>query len=147
MIDRVSRLYSKKCFLNQNDIELLIKTFIKEIDDEPIPYKAHVEIVGLIIVSNSIKISDEIILRQPKVEDFETEYIVPMGNILKRSPSAILNIEILGKSFGEVQEYLIKGIAVLRLFKVGSVKEIDYSITSDSILDLPTFGGITSSIP
>jgi hypothetical protein len=48
-------------------------------------------------------------------------------------PSAILNIEFLGRGVNEILGKVQQTISILRLFKVGSVKLLRCSIRSDSI--------------
>lgn len=62
-------------------------------------------------------------------------------------PSAILNIECLANDVSELQKYEKNGVALLRLFKLGSVKEIRSKHNSDSIIDIVAQGTITNGFP
>ena len=55
-------------------------------------------------------------------------------------PSAILNIEFLGRQADEIQIKVKQAITILRLFKVGSVKYISYHMHSESITDIMASG-------
>jgi len=135
--------------LSEEDIDLFVTTFLKDLKEEPLKYGAKVELDGIVILPERIefKIGDTIIiLRQTKIEDLEKEFPVygfPMEPYLK-TPSAILNIEFLGRQANEIQLKVEQAIAILRLFKVGSVKYISYHMHSESITDVTASGTLTA---
>lgn len=125
-------------YLTPPDIDQIIKTFIKESNNESIKFNVCVHLVGVNLESEKFKLSSEVILRRPKAEDFEFVIINPFFNTtnLSSKPSTILESEILCRNSGEVQKYIKKAIALLKLFKIASVTEIRYDIKSDSIFNL-----------
>lgn len=144
LISTIMSLLAKKSNLN---IDSYTKTFIKELNDEPVNYGSIVELDGIILATdNIINITDLISIRKPKVEDLEQEFHSPSISGIPKNPSAILNIEFLAKSPEELQIYQNKVVVLLKLFKVGSVKDIRSTEHSDSILN-PLASGITSSAP
>lgn len=131
------------------DVELFVTNFLKGVKEEPLKYGAVVELDGIVILPEKIdfKIGDtNIILRQTKIEDLETEfpaYRFTMQPYLK-TPSAILNIEFLGRQANEIQLKVEQAIAILRLFKVGSAKYTSYHMHSESITDVMASGTLTA---
>ena len=61
-----------------------------------------------------------------------------------KTPSAILNIEFLGREVNEIQIKVNQAITILRLFKVGSVKYISYRMHSESVTNV-TASGISTA--
>lgn len=129
------------------DTESLITTFLKDLREEPVKYGAEVELQGLALQPEKTDPSFGIALRQTRVEDLEREFPVygfVMGPRHLPNPSAILNIEFLGRGTNEIQRRVEQAIVVLRLFKVGSVDRIAYHMKSESITDAMAFGTVTS---
>ncbi len=138
--------YLDESKFSEADVDILITNFLKDIKEEPLKYGAEVELDGIVILPNKIKFkigNVNIILRQTRIDDLEKEFpahgfIVQPG--LKTPPSAILNIEFLARQANEVQIKVRQVITILRLFKVGSVKEISYRMHSESITDIMASG-------
>lgn len=130
----INGLLSNTKFEEKN-IDDLIKIFLKDLREEPVKYGAEVELEGVILRPEKIEPSYGITLRRTKVEDIEKEYPVSTHFTLLYAPSAILNIELLGRGVNEVQKRIEQSIAILRLFKVGSVIWKRYRTYSDSITD------------
>lgn len=84
---------------------------------------AHFEVDGL-----------RINLRRTVLEDLEKERI-DLGHRerVPRDPSAILKIQFEGFATHELQPIVEQAITILRLFKVGSVSYLSYSMESDSL--------------
>jgi len=131
--------------LRDAEVDVLVANFLKDIDGEPLKYGARIDLDGIIIIPKSInlRIGDtSIILRQTMVEDIEREFPV-YGFAMKplfTTPSAILEIEFLGRQVNEIQIRVEQAITILRLFKVGSVKYSSYHMHSESITDLMASG-------
>jgi len=141
-VSQIIRLIETNSTLTPSKIDFLTKTFIKELNNEPVKYGATVELEGIIMMIDKLDIAEGVILRRPEAKDIEGEFFyndpLPLIN-----PSAILNIEILGKGAGaDLQKYVEKVISLLKLFKIGSVDKIKYKSYSDSIL---SFQGSISS--
>lgn len=140
------RLYQSR--LDETDIDTYISVFLKDLDEKPLKYGAYVELDGIVMRPESIELRigyTDIVLRQTKIQDMEKEFPVyafmrPRGP----TPSAILDIEFLSRDGREIQTKVMQAIAILRLFKVGSVKYISYSMRSESITDMTAGGTITA---
>jgi len=128
------------------EMDSLIKTFLKDLHKEPVKYGAEVEVEGIALRPDKVKPSYGITLRRTKIEDLEREF--PTYEFMQprflSTPSAILNIEFLGRGAREIQRKVEQSIAILRLFKVGSVTYIRYRMYSDSMTDIMARGTLTS---
>ena len=133
--------------IEETAVVSLLATFLKDLREEPVKYGADVELQGIALRPESLELSFEITLRQTKAEDMEREVAVHGfmfgGGFLQR-PSAIMRIEFLGRRVNEVQKRFRKAIAILRLFKVGSVEYISSRLFSESIIDRMASGMLTS---
>ncbi len=141
LLRKVISLYLEETAFNETYFDVLISNFLKEIKEEPLRYMAEVELNGIVLIPEKIeyKIGDtDVALRQTKIEDLEKEFPANRiaGQPFLRTPSAILNLEFLGQGDNELQIKILQTIAVLRLFKVGSVKTLSYCMHSDSITNL-----------
>jgi phage host-nuclease inhibitor protein Gam len=136
------RLYDSN--FDNADIDALITTLLKDLREEPVRCGANVELDGILMQPEKIDIVDGVTIRQPKIEDLEKEYLTEnfMMHFLP-NPSAILNIEFFGRQPREIQRRVVHAIAILRLFKVVSVKYTSYRMYSDSMTTF--FGGTLSS--
>jgi hypothetical protein len=133
--------------IEEANVNSLIATFLKDLHEEPVKYGADVELQGIVLRPESLELSHEITLRQTKVEDLERELAVHgfmLGHDFLPHPSAIMRIEFLGRRANEIQKRFRKAIAILRLFKVGSVEYISSRMFSESIIDRIAFGTLTS---
>jgi hypothetical protein len=133
--------YLEEPKLGDIEVDIWIENFLKDIDGEPLKYGARVELDGIIILPKSIdlRIGDTtVLLRQTRVEDIEKEF--PMYGFAMQplfiAPSAVLEIEFLGRESREIQIKVEQSIAVLRLFKVGSIIYTSYRMHSESITDV-----------
>lgn len=69
LLFRIIRSIEDKSYLNQVNIKFLSNNFIKELNNELVRYCANVELVGIILITDTINITDEVILRRPRAED------------------------------------------------------------------------------
>ncbi len=131
----------------ETDLDSLITTFLKDLHEEPVKYGANVELQGIVLRPDSLEPSYGITLRKTKSEDVE-KTVPTYGFMLRRNflphPSAIMKIEFLGRKARDVQRRVRKAIAILRLFKVGSVDFITYKMFSKSIVDRIASGTVSS---
>jgi hypothetical protein len=141
-IGRLFRGNADKWNSGEADIDAFIEIFLKDIKGEPLRYGAEVELDGIVVLLRDIiefKIGDtNIMLRQTRIEDLEKEfpaYGFGAGTHLQ-NPSAIMRVEFGGRQANEVQRKVEQAIAILRLYKVGSVKDISYRMYSESITDI-----------
>jgi hypothetical protein len=137
-------LYDPK--FEESDIDALVKTFLKDLHGEPVKYGVEVELDGIVLRPDKVELGYGITLKQTKIEDLEREF--PKYDFSQLDflspPSAILNVEFLGRGANEIWRKAEQSIAILRLFKVGSVKWTRYRMYSESITDLMAHGTIIS---
>lgn len=150
----VRKLVSRRLFESVSDeanTDKFITTFLKELNGEPVKYGAEVKLDGIVIQPERIQFAIDgmnIILRQTTIQDLEED--VPIYGFMQPAvepPSAILNVEFLGRRAREVQLRVAQALAILRLFKVGGVKYISYRIRSESITDMMASGILTGGGP
>src|SRR3989339_745575 len=131
--------------LEKVSIDSLVRTFIKDLKEEPVRSRAEVELQGLALHPEIVEPSFGIIIRKTKIEDLEKA--LPAHGFINRTfplnPSAIMSIEILERNPAEIQKKVEKTIALLRLFKTGSVKWTSYHMSSESITGM--IGGTLGS--
>lgn len=126
--------------------ESLIERFIRDLLEKPIKYGAEIELQGIVLRAQRIRPVHGIIIRQPLKDDLEKETLFygPMRTHGLSYPSAIANIEFLGRLAQDIQIKVGQMIVILRLFKVGSIKYLSYKMHSDSIIDIMPSGTLTS---
>jgi len=133
--------YLEESKFSDADVDVVVANFLKDLEEEPLKYGATVELDGIIILPKRIelRIGDmNLILRQTNIGDLEKELPVYGFGAQEylRTPSAILKIEFLGRRANEIQTKVEQAIAILRLFKVGSVIYTSYRMRSESITDV-----------
>jgi hypothetical protein len=136
-------LYNTK--FEEAKIDAFIKIFLKDLHEEPVKCGAKIELEGIVLRPDKVEPSYGVTLRKTKIEDLEGEF--PAYSFMQPhflpTPSAILNIELLGRGANEIQRRVEQTITILRLFKVGSVKWTRYHMYSDSIANI--VGGTLTS--
>jgi len=156
----VDNLVSKLIALHLPDAKIGAETpqnlagmFLKDVFGEPVMNGARVALDGLVILTERVefRIGDtHVVLRPVQREDleYETPAFMPvtMPTTFPETPTAILEVEFLGRELSVIQRRVDQAIAVLRLFKAGSVKYSSFKIWSDSIL-FPWAGGVISAGP
>jgi hypothetical protein len=116
--------------------EKIIERFSRDLAGEPIVYKGKMELQGIALRPERIRLDVGITIRQPVMEDLElTMHPVPFGHQELPRPSAIVDIEVLG---GKGQQRLLQTkaeecVALLRLFRVGSVRRVTLDMNSESV--------------
>jgi hypothetical protein len=116
-----------------------VDSFIDELSGRPVSSRAKVELSGLALEMDEIRLAESILLRRPTIEDLErpqptfcdfdpsfTFHCVDHDSV----PSAILEIECSVREPVELQQEVEKAVAILRLFNVGSVRWISYKMHS-----------------
>lgn len=117
-----------------------IKRFISDLNRKPAHYRAQIKFQGIILEPEVIDLPEVgVMLRQTKRDDLE-EPIAYYGPFNQQAylgyPSTIGRLSFVGHYSGiDVQYKVEKLTALLRLFKVGSVKHLSYSMHTDSFLD------------
>lgn len=120
---------------DEHKIDEIKQLLIREIKGEPTKSSSEVELVGIILRSKRIQISNNTSIRQPIKEDLEHEisdYSFSRFDFDHR-PSAILTIEDYVDEPWKIQRREWLAIAILRLFKVGSVKWILSKMSTESL--------------
>lgn len=131
-------------------IDKIIKVFVDDLNEEPIRCGADIKLEGVIILSEKInfKVGDtDVAIRPTNIADLEKD--IPIYDFLiihspyVPTPSAILHIKFFGRGPREIQDKVHQAISILRLFRVGSVKDISYHMFSESVIRLG-FGTLSS---
>jgi hypothetical protein len=134
--------------LTEEQINETINTLIKGLHGDPLTYRATAGLVGIAINVERVEIDHGVSLRQPRNEDFEREvspFSPPGMTPFAPYPTAILEVEILARGARELQLKIEHTIAMLRLFRVGSVSAPSYRLHSQSITDPFGSSGLSSS--
>ena len=119
-------------------IDRAIENFLKDLNEEPAVYRAKVEVHGIALRPEHVEIDFGLTLRQTRMEDLQKaipQYGLHGASVMGPWPSAILNIQVLGRHTEELRNQIELVIAFLRLFKVGSVTWSYYQTESESIMD------------
>lgn len=140
-------LYNKR--FDEHAIISLAERLLKGLKGEPLKYGAKVELQGVVLRPDKVDIAHGIIVRKTAKEDLEKEhpyYSIAMGPLssLHPMPSSILEIEFLGTRGNEIQKKVEEATALLRLFKVGSVKHSSYHMRTESLVDIGAGGTMWS---
>jgi hypothetical protein len=142
---KVIRLCLSSPHVEEPIIDNLLTIFQKNLRGEPVKYGAVIELTGVVLQSDRIDIGDGIFIRKPRKDDMEKEfpgYGVPWLSF--PHPTSILNIEILCDRVYEMQKKVEQALAILRLFRVGSVKYLSYQMYTESITDVMASGQLRS---
>lgn len=120
-------------------------SFLRDLDKKEQEYRAEVQLKGLVLQPKSIQLDENTMLRKPRREDFETEE--SLGPAYRtwhlEHPTAFLHIRVFSKGLNALQHEIDRAVAVLRLFRVGAVQDIRYTMDTDSILDTMGRGTLT----
>ena len=83
-----------------------------------------------------------ICLRRARADDMAREDPMILGRPTgwPAAPTAVLNVDFLGRGATDIERKVAQSIAILRLFAVGSEKYILVRMRSDSIMDLSSLG-------
>lgn len=124
-----------------NEFGGLVARFVDDLEGKPFECGAQVELDGLAVESETIELAHGVVLRRPKRQDFEREapYYGPGPNPesdMLTPISAVARIVLTGTSPRDAQRAVDKFVALLRLFKVASVKYVSYDLFGESIVNL-----------
>lgn len=132
------------------NIDFLIKSFVKEVNNIPIPVQIKLKVKGIYLkgidhLESNLK-KFQIIIRRPRKEDFK---FLSLGRsfISKDIPSAFIEINLKVRQ-EDINNYMYKGFDhllniaeivtfALRIFKIGDVEVINRTISYESILLSP----------
>lgn len=120
------------------DTTKYIDSFLKDLNGEKRAYRAEVQLQGIALQPKSIKLDEGVKLRKPNRKDFEREVFVTFpshGTRPLRNPTAFLHTRIYAIEEGvPLQNEIDREVTILRLYRVGAVQAIQYSMDSDSII-------------
>lgn len=116
-----------------------ISTFVKDLDGETNNIETEVWLDGISTESET-EICDFVLLRPPIKHDFEKEHPVDelIGSIKSSKlhfPKSILKITTRGIGYKNSHSKLAELLSLFRLYKLGSVIDINYFSTNDSIIN------------
>ncbi len=146
----VSRMSLEK--IGDEELVDLVTTFVSDLNGSPKDWHITAWLNGLWTVEEELTISDEIVIRHPRVSDFAVErrledaiYSPPFGMDFFHpfaSPSAILEIRKRAKGQPELAPDLEMLLNLLRLYRVGSVLTLRVHWSAKSLTE---FGSLTST--
>ena len=115
-------------------------SFLKDLNGEKQEYRAEVLLKGLLLRPCSIQLDSDVILRKPTRKDFEREVLMTFpshGDFPLNYPTAFLHVRVHATEEGTaLHDEINKGIAILKLFRVGAVQYLQYSSSTDSIIHM-----------
>ncbi len=125
------------------DCRKYVTFFIKDLKGESQECRIEVQLDGIILQPDLIELGSNESLRKPTTKDFERDVRVypplpvwPLDEIF----SALLQMKVYARRTREIESEIEKRIAILRLFRLGAVRDIRYTIDTDSIISL--VGGV-----
>ena len=121
--------------IKESDVDSITKSFIKDLHSEPFECGAEVGILGVALEIPFIDLRNGITLRQTQKNDLEIEipeYLINHQGLDHNYPSLIMKITTLGRTAADVQQKIWDAEAILRLFKVGSIRHKNYEFYSKS---------------
>lgn len=130
---------SRECFeksLDKNSLHEIAELFFKDLRGKPLKLEIHSELFGLVLHPKSIKLPNNITLRQTQRSDLEKEE--PEKDFDRYgffpTPSAFLKIETTTEDYSSYNQQIHKILDILRLFRVGYVAVIKTFGNSESII-------------
>lgn len=133
--------------VNPDAFLTIVTNFLKNLQDEPVKYGANIALEGIVLRPDRIEIDSHTVLRKSTIEDLEkpiARYETALSRGLRPIPTAFLQFEFLGRYANEVQRKVAQSIAILRLFKVGSIIFSSYRLFSDSVTDFMASATLTA---
>jgi hypothetical protein len=132
--------------LDDENVVDLISVFLADLQSAPMSMAVSVWADGLWLKDDYLYL-DHAKIRRPVAADFETELqmeiaVPPQLAMWPQMPTAILELQVRGTAPLEAQREVTNLMSTLRLFRLGSVRTIKYSIKPKSIF---RFGGTHTS--
>lgn len=125
------------------DSDKCVDSFLKDLNGEQQECRAEVHLKGLILQPKFIKLDENVRLRKPERNDFEKEvprYYLLLGDRVTEDPTAFLHTRVCAKgetSAITLQNEVDNTVTILRLFRVGAVHDLQYTMNTDSIIAFP----------
>jgi hypothetical protein len=127
--------------------EDIVDRFLNDLEEGPVTHTAQVYLQGVALRSDAIDIQCGVRIRKPQKEELEIPIPAELAEVFPRYPSAIVEIESVGareRSPQLLQAQVEQCVALLRLFRVGSVKLMHYQMGCSSIVNPWPHGRLTS---
>jgi hypothetical protein len=126
--------------LTQERIVELTSILVSELGHAPIRHEIKANLEGIYVDSESMELSEGVVVRKPKPSDLEYEIsimpFIPAIEHYRGIPTAILEITMFAKNDDEVQEKIERVLTILRLYRLGSVCSPTYSLSSVSVIGI-----------
>jgi len=136
-VTRILRYYLENETWDKSEINKMKQILLKEINNEPVRCGSSVELVGITLRSKKIKITNSVSIRQVTRKDLEIEIpyysFTQFDHFGSPYPSTILDIEDYSDNAGQLQRKEWLAVAILRLFKVASIRYIRSKMYTDSL--------------
>ena len=127
------------------ELDDYVVRFLKDLNEEKQEYSARVGLHGIIMQPKVIELDENTLLKRTTASDLEREVMADVGYVPPVVvPTAIMYITVLARGVFELQEEIQKAIAILKLFKVGAVRYVQYETSSKSIIDTLVGGTYTN---
>lgn len=136
--DYVAKI-SRECFeesLDESSLHKIAEIFLKDLQGEPLKLEIQSELMGLILHPKSIRLPNNITLRQTQRNDLEKEELESNFNRYGffPTPSAFLKLETTTDNYSHYNQQIRKTLDILRLFRVGYATVIKTYGNSESII-------------
>lgn len=130
---------------DSSQLDDYVARFLKDLNEEKQEYSARVGLHGIIMQPKVIELDENTLLKKTTASDLEREVMAGVGYVPPVVvPTAIMHITVLAHGVFELQEEIQKAIAILKLFKVGAVRHVQYETSSKSITDILVGGTYTN---
>lgn len=128
--------YLKNRKLSKQKISYFIRLFISDLKNEPVKCWADVDLDGIALGFKRLNLTNNVTIKRVEKKDFERpipiDYPYLTDSYSLQNISATLKVTQVSHGGGELQEFIEKIIAILRLFKVGSIIYLSYTMNSES---------------
>ena len=135
-ITRLANKYLENEIKSLFDANKYIESFLRDLNNENQECRAKIYLHGLILEPDLIKLDNNTTLRKPIREDFEREVLIGANEQSSINPTALLIINTFIDRPNNLIHEIDQDVAILRLFRVGSIQNIRYDLTTDSIIKL-----------
>lgn len=130
---------ARECFeesLDESSLHKIVEIFFKDLQGEPLKLEIQSELMGLILHPKSIRLPNNITLRQTQRNDLEKEELESNFNRYGffPTPSAFLKLETTTDNYSHYNQQIRKTLDILRLFRVGYATVIKTYGNSESII-------------
>jgi hypothetical protein len=140
-----TRIIISKC-LNEADSEVIdpnskIINLLRNLRGEPLEFRIVAKLTGVVMGVERINIAKGMVLRKPTNDDLTEELAVKGTDLAEFFPwwSALLEVVSEARDDHEALMHAEHAVAILRLYKVGSVNAIRIRYVSDLLADYGSF--------